>query len=505
MIARGDWWAPYYNGQPFFDKPMLFHQLQGIAMLAVGQNELGARLVPAVAALGVIAITFLFATAMTERAVGIVASLLMASNIGVFALARYAILDTLFTMFTFGGAAALTVAALGDRRRLQWVGYIAIALGVLTKGPLALVLCGLTLLIAAALSADARRRLLGLNWIAGLAVVIVLAAPWFVYMYARFGQAFVDGYLLDENIRLFASNRFANQPGAFFYVRILATGMLPWTGLLAGRLIDDIRAVVPGERLDTLEILLWSWTAAVVGFFSLSTFKLDHYVFPAAPALCILCARAWNDLRTGDHRRHLASRIGVQLVGPFLVAAGLFVMYLLTTRLDLPRGALLVPSTLMLCGVAMGLFLQMRDVHPARVPWLVTIAMIVTYGGVIAFVVPTIEGRKVVADLGRWTSSHAQAADRIATFRLNRWNPSFRFYVDRQATFLDDADEAAAFFAAPQPFYCAMLRDGYDALVSKGVPLMVVYERAGIWATSGRALWRESGDSARFVVVAPRR
>src|ERR1043165_10046373 len=62
MIARGDWWAPYYNGQPFFDKPMLFHQLQGIAMLAVGQNELGARLVPAGAALGAIAITFLFAT-----------------------------------------------------------------------------------------------------------------------------------------------------------------------------------------------------------------------------------------------------------------------------------------------------------------------------------------------------------------------------------------------------------------------------------------------------------
>ena len=27
MIATGDWWAPYYNEQPFFDKPVLFHQL----------------------------------------------------------------------------------------------------------------------------------------------------------------------------------------------------------------------------------------------------------------------------------------------------------------------------------------------------------------------------------------------------------------------------------------------------------------------------------------------
>src|SRR5258708_24030482 len=197
MIATGDWWAPHYNGQAFFDKPMLFHQLQGIAMLAVGQNELGARLVPALAALGLIAVTVWFASALTAHPgagapgmnvpgagapgmnidVGIVAGLMLASSAGGFALARYAILDSLFTMFTFGGAAMLTVAALRDRPPLQWPGYVAIALGVLTKGPIALVLCGLTFVLAIAVSADARRRLLGLHWIAGLTLVVAIAAP----------------------------------------------------------------------------------------------------------------------------------------------------------------------------------------------------------------------------------------------------------------------------------------------------------------------------------------
>src|SRR5438094_8699433 len=116
MIATGDWWAPQYNGRPFFDKPMLFHQLQGLAMLVVGQNELGARLVPALAALGLIAATVWFAAAVLNADVAIVAGLLLASSPGVFALARYAILDTLFTMFTFGGAMLLTVAALSDGR-----------------------------------------------------------------------------------------------------------------------------------------------------------------------------------------------------------------------------------------------------------------------------------------------------------------------------------------------------------------------------------------------------
>src|SRR5206468_429409 len=127
MASTGDWWAPYYNEQPFFDKPALFHQLQGAAMTVFSHAEFASRI----------------------------------------------------------------VAALGDRPRLQWLGYVALALGVLTKGPVALVLCGLTLLISIGASLELRRRLLGLRWVAGLAVVVALAAPWFVYMYLRFGQDFV--------------------------------------------------------------------------------------------------------------------------------------------------------------------------------------------------------------------------------------------------------------------------------------------------------------------------
>src|SRR5206468_966988 len=201
--------APYYNEEPFFDKPVLFHQLQGTFMLLVSDPELAARLVPALAALGLVAITVWFGATMVSLDVGIVAGLMLGACPGLFGLARYAILDTLFTLFTFGGAAFLSVAALTDRRRLQWPGYVALALGVLTKGPIALVLCGVALLSAIVVSSDVRRRFLGLRWGAGSALIIVLAAPWFFYMYVRFRQDFVNGYFLDENLRLFAGRRFA--------------------------------------------------------------------------------------------------------------------------------------------------------------------------------------------------------------------------------------------------------------------------------------------------------
>ena len=144
VIRTGDWVAPFYNEQPFFDKPMLFHWLQAGTMKLLGPTELAARLVPAFAALALILITAWLGTALVSFEVGLVAALVLAASPAVFALARYAILDTLFTAFLFGGASLVTVAALKDRPRLQWGGYVLIALAVLTKGPLAIALCGLT-------------------------------------------------------------------------------------------------------------------------------------------------------------------------------------------------------------------------------------------------------------------------------------------------------------------------------------------------------------------------
>src|SRR6476661_6065354 len=94
MVTTGDWWAPYYNEEPFFDKPALFHQLQGAAMLLVGPTELGARIVPALAALGLVLVTLWFGSVTRSRDTGVVAALLLIASPGVFALARYAILDT---------------------------------------------------------------------------------------------------------------------------------------------------------------------------------------------------------------------------------------------------------------------------------------------------------------------------------------------------------------------------------------------------------------------------
>lgn len=504
MVATGDWLAPFYNEQPFFDKPVFFHQLQGASMVVFGQTEFAARLVPALGALGLIALTFWFGIRSDNRRTGAMAALLLACSPGVFGLARYAILDTVFTAFLFGAAALLTLAALHNRPRLQWPGYIAIAGAVLTKGPLALVLCGLTFIVGCVASADLRRRLLGLRWIAGLFLVIAIAAPWFVYMYMRFGQAFVNGYILDENLRLFAASRFENQPGPLFYVQILAAGFLPWTGVFIGRLVDDVMVLARGETLDGVEMLLWLWTLVIVAFFSASTFKLDHYVFPAAPTICLLCARAWNAVVEEPRaRRNTWSRVGLLTVGPLLIAIGAAIGALLVTRLALPPMTAIVPIALLAGGGVMTWRTwRLTTGHDsASMPWGGLIALGVTYAGLLVFALPALEAHKVAPDLARYVSTRATGAGRIATYRLNRLTPAFRFYVNRHTEFLETAADAEAFFASGGEFYCVMAREAYDEFTARGARLPILYQREGMWVTSGRLLFRTRPAPTTFVVV----
>jgi len=507
LLRTGDWLAPYYNEQPFFDKPILFYWFQAAGMAVAGQNETGARLASAVAAVFLVATAAWLGAALFSFETGFVAALLLAASPPVFALARYAILDMIFTALLFGGVSLVAVAALKDRPALQWPGYLLVAASVVTKGPLAFVLCGATFGLAILASTDLRRRLLGLRVLWGLALVVALSLPWFVYMWLRFRDAFVSGYVLDENVSLFASNRFGAKFDPLFYFRVLAAGLLPWTALVAGQLWDDVRAY-RAKSLDSTQLLLWCWALAILGFFTASRFKLDHYVFPAAPALFLVCARAWAEVRTrGASPRNSGARIGVQAIGPILVLAGAGGGYFMIARLDLPNAALVAPIVMLAAGVVVTARVGFGHARLPSVPWVTLTAMAATYAAVIVWVLPALEQRKAIPDVARWVAGRAGPGDnavRVGTYRLNRWSNAFRFYVDHHTSHMDGVEEARAFFADPTPAYAVMTRQFLYELAGHGIQLQVDYEREGMWVTSGRALWRRREPPTRFVVVSRR-
>jgi hypothetical protein len=188
------------------------------------------------------------------------------------------------------------------------------------------------------------------------------------------------------------------------------------------------------------------------------------------------------------------------LIGPLLIAAAAGVLFVMVARLGLPTAALVVPAAIGAAGIVTVLQLNVKGSR-REPPWAVFGALLVTYVGVVLWVLPALEQRKVIPDIAHWVSARAGPTDRVASYRLNRWIPAFRFYVARHVSAIDSPEEATALFTGREPFYCTMLRPAYDEFVAKGVPLRIVYEREGMWATSGRVLWRRAVPLTHFVVV----
>jgi 4-amino-4-deoxy-L-arabinose transferase-like glycosyltransferase len=499
MLVSGDWLVPTFNGQPFFDKPILFYLCQLVTFRWLGPTEFAARLVPALSTLGLFASVWWLGIMFFDSQVASLAVLMLALLPGTFALSAVAIPDMTFTAFLFSGMAMVAVSALHNRPRLQYPGYLLIAFAVMTKGPLALVLAGLTFGLALLVAPRVRHRLLSLRWVVGFLGVVLTTSPWFLYMWWRFGDAFIEGYILRENIWLYSRPLFGPAASKMFYLRIVPVALLPWTPLLIGRLIDNLR----GDRCSDEERLLWTWAVVVTGFFTFSYFKYDRYVYPIAPALCLVAAHAWHRLRRCESwHSQIGTAVGAVATGSVLVAFGIALVPLASRlQLEISRWLDLAAIALISSGVLLIGRLYVDRFRPPAMPVTVAASLLLVYGIALGAVVPGFERAKPTKHLAEWTASNTTSSV-AAAYRMTRWNPSWRFYVNRPVEILEMPDQLDAFLERNEGSACLMLKSDLEVLTSAGYRLRILHERPGLFVTSGRAILR-GGESnwQTFVVV----
>jgi len=401
-------------------------------------------------------------------------------------------------------------AARGARGCTEQAGYLLLALAIMTKGPVALVLIGGFFASAWLLGGDLRELTRGLHWGRGLFVAALAASPWFVWMHGRFGPAFVQGYVLGGNVF------YLTQPAEFsgrainhtFYLRALFGGFFPWTIVMFGRGVDLVRGRWTGLRWTTEEKLLWLWIALVVGLFSLARFKLDHYIFPAAPACCLLAAKAWHDAATERSMRLFATRASVLMIGGLFVAGGAFLgMSIFELDLELPAAAILLPIALAVGG-SMVLSRSARvGWHVPAVPAATFATLLTVYGLVVTVGLPTLQHARPTALAGLVVRQRTAPDARVGLYRLEQWRASLRYYSERPLTALSSVEDVAAFTRPADPVHILMTRRDYRELRQQGIRLREVFFcRAVVGTIKGRVgLRRQKWDDLIVVTDAPPR
>jgi 4-amino-4-deoxy-L-arabinose transferase-like glycosyltransferase len=502
MLHAGNWMIPLLDGLPYIDKPVLFHWLQGLAIAVLGETETAMRLPSAIAGIALFWMTRWTGTQLFDERLGVRAWLMLATLPLTFMLGSIGVFDMVFTAFLFGAVAFALVAALRGRSRLQYVAYVLLSLAVMTKGPVALVLAGLVFLVGLACGRECRAALLSLHWVRGTALTVLLSLPWFVWMYYALGWQFVHQYALAGNLY------YITQPASFsnrafnhtLYVSTFFAGFFPWSIVALGGAIDTVRRWRAKVTIPPEEILLWAWVAIVFIFFSLARFKVDRYVYPAAPACCLLAARAWMSLSVvrpdlAIARDNLFARWAVVALGIILVLVGVVAGFsLFDLGLELPRAALIIPISLAACGLVLeATILRQRAVSPMLFA-VVLVLLLSVYGSVLAIGMPVLERARPTAAVAQNLRPKLDADDQIGLYRLEKWRFSLRYYLDRPVSRLQEPSDVKEFLNK-KGGYILILDEDLARLRKDGVNLRAVAERPAVTGTTGRGLRRQKWGS----------
>jgi 4-amino-4-deoxy-L-arabinose transferase-like glycosyltransferase len=350
MIERGDWVFPTFNYEPRLNKPVLSYWIVGAFYTLFGVSVTVQRIAIALGGLAMIAAAFFLAFAASPRTEGgldlnermhhspVMAALWAALGLAVdprmLMFARRIFIDIYISMFM---VLTLLFFALSERfpaRRRLFLGlmYVAVGLGVLTKGPVAAALPGLVFAIYLAAHRELP-RVKDMMLPLGAVIVLAIVVPWYVALYARDGWTYIGSFFIGENFGRYTQGVGVEQSrGPGFYAPVIFTDSFPWSlFLVAGAawwVGDRASARARGDASFRIRTLLWIWIVTIVAFFTISRAKQDLYIFPIAPAVAALAGTFIIRADFGLERRwRTALRATAAAIGALVALGGAGILY----------------------------------------------------------------------------------------------------------------------------------------------------------------------------------
>jgi 4-amino-4-deoxy-L-arabinose transferase-like glycosyltransferase len=329
MIETGDYVDIRFQDEVRYKKPVGIYWLQAAAVKA--GRALGVRnalttiwlyRVPSlVGAVGAVLITYWAALGLVSRRAALFAALMMASCVLLGIERLLAKTDAMLVMTVVAAMGALaraylpqenTPAALWLNAALFWT---AVAGGVLLKGPLIVMILGLTVLSLVIVDRSAR-WLWQLKPAAGVLWVAALVLPWFVAITGRAGEAFYSESIGQDLLsKIFSGQEGHGGPPGYYLLLFWITF---WPGATIAALATPF--VWEARHEPAIKFLL-AWLVPSWLIFELVITKLPHYVLPLYPAIAILAAAALDQHKL-SRKRWLLAGTTAWFVLPFLAGVG---------------------------------------------------------------------------------------------------------------------------------------------------------------------------------------
>lgn len=273
MVVTGDWLSPQIYHNYWYDKPIMIYWLIGLSYKLFGFTDFAARF-PA-ALFGALAIGLFYQVVRSisgRRLLSLWSAMILGSSLEFWLLARGIVTDMVLLWATIGTFAyAYRGLTEGKTRFMVWA-YIFAGLGVLTKGPVALVLPGILLLVYALVMRSWRMVRYIFAW-QGILAFIIVVLPWYSYMYLTHGQDFINGFLGLHNVVRATQSEHPDVNYWWYYLAMFPIASLPWTGVILYGMYYGWRLKQPFYIFS----MVMGWGTLL--FYSLMATKYPTYTF----------------------------------------------------------------------------------------------------------------------------------------------------------------------------------------------------------------------------------
>lgn len=302
MIETGDWITPQFDyGVPFWGKPPLHTWLSAFGMKLFGVGPFGARIFILVTSLGVLGLIFIWVRQHKNTDQALVSVTVLASSAMFFGASAFVMTDMAMVLGTTLSMIGFYNCLTGSPARVLWgrLFFVGIAIGLLAKGPVALVITGIPVVPWLVLTGH-WRKLNALPWISGLLIAAALTLPWYIVAEIK-TPGFLRYFIIGEHYERFVVPGWQGdlygsgheRPKGIIWLYGLMT-FLPWT-VFAVALLPRAKKMIGHRPTDTQgwHSYLLLWTISPLLLFTPAANLLAAYALPGLPAAAVLLVSLW--------------------------------------------------------------------------------------------------------------------------------------------------------------------------------------------------------------------
>ncbi|MCL1821881.1 MAG: glycosyltransferase family 39 protein, partial [Prolixibacteraceae bacterium] len=274
---------PTFNYQLRGDKPPLHYLFMILSYRIFGVNAWTARLFSAVFGALTILLIFLAVSKFADRKSAFMAALCLAASIYFQIQHHLAVPDPYLLFFTTWSIllffSALETGKLSDTLLL----YVALALGTLSKGPIALAIPGLSFVIYLIVTRRFNlKTIMSLKPLLGLLIFLALTLPWYVAVHVATNGEWTRMFFLKHNLSRFG-REMEGHGGTFLLTWLyIILGMFPFSFFL----VQSVKHYMATQKRLVLLSLIVSVVVTVV--FSFSQTRLPNYTILLYPFFAVI-------------------------------------------------------------------------------------------------------------------------------------------------------------------------------------------------------------------------